>query len=239
MIPCGSVNDPIHLSGLANLTCEMITRGADDLDNRRLSEAFENLGSERSESVSVNYTGYSAQTLATHFVRTLELTAKMVRRPQLRDNQCTAAKQVVVQEILALEDDPEQKIMLMLDSHFFPDPLGRPICGDERSVQRITMDDIREFHRRFYQPQGAILSVAGQFDSNELLENVERLFGDWTAHDVFEPLLSGNGKERSIYLPFESSQSQINIAFSSVPFGTPDYLSAWSGIQILGNGVLT
>ena len=236
LVPCGSNDDPADLPGLANFTCEMMTRGAGGLDNRELSDAFENLGSERSESVSQTHTAYSAQTLASHFFPTLELTAKMVRCPHFPDDQIEAARQVILQEILAIEDEPSSKMMIELARNFFPDPWGRPSCGEISAVERISTERVRDFHRQRYQPNDTILSVAGKFDTNALLAKAEELFGDWTPQTYPEPAETAGGC-RYVHIPYESNQTHLGIAFGAVPLEHPDYPAAWSGVNALSGGV--
>ena len=236
LIPCGSNDDPAKRQGLSNFTCEMITRGAGELGNRQLSEAFENLGSERSESVSQTHTAYSAQTLASHLLPTLALTAKMVRVPHLAAEQIDAARQVILQEIVAIEDEPSQKMMIELARNFFPDPWGRPSCGEISGVHRITAKEVRDFHKRWYQPNGVILSVAGKFDTNALLRETEKLFGDWQPQEHVEPQEISRSREYQ-HIPYDSSQTHLGIAFASVPLDHPDYLAAWSGVNAISGGV--
>ena len=236
LTPCGSNDDPARRCGLSNFTCEMITRGAGELGNRQLSEAFENLGSERSESVSQTHTVYSAQTLASHLLPTLALTAKMVRTPHLAAEQMDAARQVILQEIVAIEDGPSQKMMIELARNFFPDPWGCPSCGEISGVQRITAKEVRDFHKRWYQPNGAILSVAGKFDTNTLLRETEKLFGDWKPQEHAEPQEISRSREYQ-HIPYDSSQTHLGIAFASVSLDHPDYLAAWSGVNAISGGV--
>ncbi len=236
LVPCGSNDDPTEAAGLANFTCEMITRGAGELDNRGLSDAFEFLGSERSESISPSHTAYSAQTMASHLFPTLELTATMVRLPLLPGNQMDAARQVIVQEIAAIEDEPSQKMMLELGRNFFPDPWGRPSCGELATVNRISADAVRGFQRRLYQPDGVILSVAGRFETDELCRVVEELFGDWKPQPHSAPVESDRGK-RYVHIPYDSNQTHIGLAFPSIPLEHPDYLAAWSGVNAISGGV--
>ncbi len=236
LVPCGSNDDPTDLPGLTNFTCEMITRGAGGLDNRALSDAFENLGSERSEAVSQTHTSYSAQTLASHFFPTLELTAKMVRRPHLSDEQTEAARQVILQEIVAIEDEPASKMMIELARNFFPDPWGKPCCGEIPGVEKMTTGHVRDFHRRWYQSDGAILSVAGKFDTDALVAKVEELFGDWKPQTHPAPVEKIKGCHY-VHIPYESNQTHLGVAFGVIPLSHPDYMAAWCGVNAISGGV--
>ena len=64
LVPAGCVYDPADRGGLSSFTCEMALRGAGPRDSRQFILDLDNLGVERSESVSDAHTSYSGATLA-------------------------------------------------------------------------------------------------------------------------------------------------------------------------------
>jgi len=236
LVPAGCNYDPPNRLGLAYLTCEMILRGAGPYNSRDLIAAFENLGAERGESVSHSHTAFSAATLASSFPETLKLLAQIIREPHFPEDQLEQGKQVVLQEIYSVEDEPGRKVMIELSKNALPVPWGNPGFGNVESVQETTIDDIRRFHGRFYQPQETIISVAGKFDGNLLLEMVSQFFGDWQPN---EPPMISEGKtgDPVLYIPYDSAQTHIGLAYPGVPFRHPDYLLALSGVNVLSGGM--
>jgi len=236
LVPAGSNHDPEERLGLAGLTCEMMLRGAGEYDSRRLIEAFENLGSERSESAANMHTTFSAAMLDSMFPQTLAVLADIVRRPHFPDEQLDAAKLVIEQEIISVEDDPSRKVMIELGRNFLPAPWGHPGTGTLESIAQITTADIKKFHERFFQPNGMIISVAGKFDWAQLTEDIERLFGDWQPQEL--PLIAESppGTE-TMHIPYDSAQTHIGLAYQQAPFRHPDYLPAWGAVNILSGGM--
>ncbi|HEX3599343.1 MAG TPA: insulinase family protein, partial [Lacipirellulaceae bacterium] len=114
LIPSGCIYDPHRRSGLAALSCEMALRGAGERDSRRLIEDLENLGVQRGESVGSVHTGFSGATLAKNLPPALAIYADMLRRAHLPEEQLDAGRQVVIQELRAIEDEPSHKVMLEL-----------------------------------------------------------------------------------------------------------------------------
>ncbi len=236
LIPCGPIYEPVRRAGLSALTCEMTIRGAGSRNSREMLRAFENIGCETSESVGIAHTAFSASLLAEGLVPSLELLRDTVRLPHLPEDQLNAAKQVVLQDVYALEDDPYQKMMLELQRNFFPDPWGRSSIGNEKSVVRTSIEDVRQYHADFYQPQGAILSIAGNFDRQTVLDTVGELFGDWMPRKV--PRIREKRRETPVvHLPYESTQTQIGVAFPCPPMNSPEYLHAWSSVSVLSGGM--
>ncbi len=164
LVPAGAMYDPPARLGLSTLACEMSTRGAGERDNRQFVQDLENLGIERSESVSNSHASFSGATLARNLFAGLELFADLLRRPLLPDDQLEAARAVALQELRAIEDEPGQKVMLELRRHQYPDPLGRSSHGQAAALEAIGIREIRDYFAGHYQPRGTILGVAGQFD---------------------------------------------------------------------------
>jgi predicted Zn-dependent peptidase len=140
-----------------------------------------------------------------------------------------------LQELRAIDDEPSQKLMLELRRHRYPEPWGRASQGDEAGLKSISIDDVRKFHSAHYRPNGMILAVAGNFEWERLVADVERLFGDWPARD--DPAPQGaNGRPLRAHIAFESSQSHVGIAYPTIPYKHPDYFQAWAAVGVLSSG---
>ncbi len=236
LLPYGPVLDPPELEGLAGLTCEMTLRGAGTRDSHEFLYALENLGCETSEAVAHLHTGFGGSTLAGNLLPSLELLADQVLRPAFPEDQLEPAKQVLRQDIFSLEDDPARQLMLELSRNFLPDPWGRSSLGTLETLDRITLDDVRDRHARLYQSKGAILSVAGRLDWEMLRKAAENLFGNWTPRPVPEIKERSVGESR-VHLPFESAQTQIGVAYPCAELRSPDYMLAWSAVGVLSGGM--
>ncbi len=236
LTPAGSAYDTSNRSGLASLTCEMTIRGAGQRDNRQFVEDLENLGVERGESVSASHAIYSGATLARNLMPALRIYGDVLLRPQMPKHELDPARLVILQDLQGLEDDPSQKVMLELRRFFYPEPWGRPSQGEEAAIEATTLAEIKGHHAKFFRPNGTILGVAGQFDWNELQREVEKLFAAWKPVDVAEPGF-GERPERGKHVDYESNQTQIGIAYDSVPYAHPDYFAAWGGVGVLSGGM--
>jgi predicted Zn-dependent peptidase len=214
----------------------MTLRGSGDRDSRQFIQDLENLGIERSESVSNSHTSFSGATLAKNLFGGLEIFADLLRRPHSPDDQLEAARLVVLQELRAIEDEPGQKVMLELRRRQYPEPWGRGSQGESDSLQAISVDDIRGFFDRHYRPNGTILGVAGRFEWEALKDQVGRLLGDWKPRDD-QPPTTASALPKRDHLQHDSNQTQIGIGYESIPYRHPDYLQAWGAVGVLSGGM--
>jgi predicted Zn-dependent peptidase len=126
--------------------------------------------------------------------------------------------------------------MVELRRRYFPDPLGRDHRGTEPGVESVTIDDVRGYCRRYIQPEGLIMSVAGDIDWPALKDQVGRLFGDWKPQPTPFPNVPPNSA-KSAHLQEQVDQTQIGIAYPSVTMNHPDYYAARGAVGVLSEGM--
>ena len=236
LVPSGYSTDPAERLGLSSLLCDMVLRGAGSRDSRALINDLEILGVERGESVGASQTSFSAATIATNLFDALDIYADIVRRPTLPAKQLDAGKLVCLQELRGAEDEPSQKLMIALRRRSYPSPWGRSSMGSETGINASTAGDVHNHFSQGYRPNGTILGVAGNFDWQQLVNQVESLFADW---QTVEPaaIATTSPQEDDAHLHYDSNQCHVGIAFPSVPYSDPDYLRAWAAVGVLSGGM--
>jgi predicted Zn-dependent peptidase len=236
LVPAGCAFDPRRHPGLASVLSDLITRGAGERDSRELTLALDNLGLDRDESVGVMHMRFWGSTLATNLPAALEIYADILRRPHLPEEELDAVKALALQELQGLEDEPRQKMFIELRKRHYPPPLSNDRRGTEEGVSSITLEDVRAFHRQHFRPHGSILSVAGNIEWEALRDQVGRLFGDWDGGA--EPVLKlGRAGRKQGHLTKETTQTQIGIAYASVPIGHREYYAALGAVNVLSGGM--
>jgi predicted Zn-dependent peptidase len=236
LVPAGCVYDPPEQLGLVSIFSDMITRGAGDRDSRALTLAMDGLGLDHSESVGQLHLRFWGSTLARNIPPALGLFADVLRRPHLPPEELDSVKALALQDLQSLEDEPRAKVMVELRRRFWPAPLGQDRRGTRETIERITPQSLRAFHHARFGPRGVILSVAGNMEWQPLRDQVEKLFGDWagtgTPPPELTPPLKGNA-----HLEKDTTQTQIVIAYPSVPFGHSEYYAALGAVQVLSGGM--
>ncbi|MBX7166887.1 MAG: insulinase family protein [Pirellulales bacterium] len=236
LVPAGSAYDPDDKPGLASLTCELALRGAGPRDSRQFVCDLDNLGVERAESVSDAHTSFSVATLAASLPKALAIYADVLREAHLPGDQLEASRQGVLQELRAVEDEPAHKVMLELRRNLYQSPWGRPSLGEVAALESATLADVQTQYRRLFRPNGAILGVAGRFDWDVLRAQVAELFGDWQPQSV-ELGPESQRPPRVVHIDHETNQTQIGVAYPSVPYRHPDYFEAWGAVGVLSGGM--
>jgi predicted Zn-dependent peptidase len=233
LIPAGAAFEPADRPGAAAMVGEWIIRGAGDRDSHSLLSALDELGVSHAEGAQTIHASVSAASLGRNLLPALGIFADVVRRPIFDDEEVDSIRALCLQSLRSLEDDPGAKAITELRRRHFPDPWGRSSIGTVEGVTAATPDELRALFRRSYRPEGAILGIAGAFDWDAVRDEVGRLFGDWEPGQTAEVVERTTGPGRS-HIEQETQQTQIALAFPTVPVSHPDYYRARAATAILG-----
>jgi predicted Zn-dependent peptidase len=236
LIPAGCVYDPPEARGIASVLSELIMRGAGKRDSRELSLAMDNLGLDRDASVGSMHMRFWGATLARNIPAALELYADVLLRPHLPEEELEPVQALALQDLASLEDQPRQKVMIELRRRHYPPPLGQDRLGTPEGIEGLTIPRVRAHYQRLFQPRGSILSVAGNIEWEPLREQIGRLFGDWKP-GATPTLKYGEKPTGHAQLEKDTTQTQIAIAYPSVPIGDPDYYAALGAVNVLSGGM--
>ena len=236
LVPAGCVYDPPSQLGLASVLSALITRGAGERDSRELTLALDNLGLDREEGVGSMHMRLWGATVARNLPAALALYADILRRPHLPEEEMDAVKSLALQDIQGLEDEPRQKLLVELRKRHYPPPLGQDRRGTPETIERLGVHDVRQHYRQRFGPRGAIVSVAGNVEWEPLRDLVGQLFAAWEGGG--EPTLTlGPAPEKHAHIEKDTTQTQIGIAYPTVPIGHPDYYAALASVNVLSGGM--
>lgn len=235
LVPAGSLYEEEGLNGTAAALCDLMTRGAGGRSSRELAGVLDYLGVQRDEQVGWNFLSFSAATLSDLIGPTLEVYSDILRRPLLNEEDFEPVLAGLEQGLIAIEDDPQRKVLIELRRRCYDAPWNRPTDGTAEDLPRITMDAVRRHYARCFRPNGTILSLAGNVKATEIRDLVGRLFGDWQT--VKETAVVRTPVTATYeHIPHESTQTHIGIATQGIAYGHPDYYAAWAVVSVLSGG---
>lgn len=236
LLPVGSASDPLGSEGSATVLSDWTGRGAGRLDSRQFSDAFDTLGVRRGDSAGRESTTLGASLLADSLSGTLDLFGSQVQEPQLTEREFNGARELAVQELASLGDDPTGRLFDALTRAFFSSGIGRSPYGNAESLAALTPAAVRSDFQRRWSPHGAILAVAGGVDWDELLRAATHTFGSWTGSYAQVPEVVIAAPER-VHVEADTAQVQIGIAFPSLAPADPDWYLQSLVIGVLSGGM--
>ncbi len=233
--PAGGILDPPGRCGLATLAGEMCLRGAGDRTSRGIVEALEGAGVQWGHAVSNTHTSFTGAMVARQFPTVLPVYADILRRPTLPADEFEAAREMVLQNLAGIEDDPTHRTLAALRLLHLPAPWGQPTEGITADLEAATIEDVRSFVAERLRPAGTIVAVAGRIDPDDVIRQIEAAFGDWQG-PIGAAVAEGPRGPHRQHVPHDSQQTHIALAWSLPPYRADDSAIAGAAVAILGGG---
>jgi predicted Zn-dependent peptidase len=232
------IHEPQDKSGLAHLFEYMLFQGTEQKDARTLNEAFESLGARKGAGTSLETAQVYAQIVNTKFDATLELIGEVIRTPTFPLDELEQMRSLVLQEIRRRDDEPMSRIFELARSNFYRGTaLSRPILGHAGSVAQLQRIDLQAFWQERYRPNITLFAIAGKFDWDHVVNQVEQFFGDWQGSATSSPEQHPQ-PQASVVLEHQEGKQEHLVLMSPFPIYTdPDYYAAMVISEVLGGNM--
>src|SRR5215468_3591275 len=175
----GSRNERPGATGLAHFLEHMMFKGTPRHGKGEFSRLVEQNGGRDNAFTSQDVTSYYVDIAADKVDLVLGLEADRMRHLRLDPREIDSERQVVMEERRTrTEDDPDGLISEEMNSVAFKaHPYRWPVIGWMEDIKRINPTELRAFYDTYYQPNNAILVVAGDVKAPDVLTRIRELFG--------------------------------------------------------------
>lgn len=232
------INEPEDKAGLAHLFEYMLFQGTKQKDARALNEAFESLGVRKGASTAWEWTRVLAQMVNTKFDATLPLMHEILLTPTFPQSELEQMRSIILQEIRRRDDEPMSRIFDLVRASFFKgSAFARLSLGTTESVQKLQRSDLRDFWQARYRPNDVIFSIAGKFDWDHVVEQVQGLFGDWSGQAEPSPTQHPAPTSDIVLEYQEGKQEHLGLMSPFPNYTDPDYYAAQVISEVLGGNM--
>ncbi|HVX99949.1 MAG TPA: pitrilysin family protein [Pseudorhodoplanes sp.] len=223
--------------GISHLLEHMAFKGTTRRTARQIAEEIEAVGGDLNAATSVETTAYYARVLRSDVGLALDVLADILADPTFSPDELAREKNVIMQEIGASEDSPDDVVFDHLQTQAFPgQPIGRAILGTRESVGSFDAARLRAYLARNYRGPDMVVAASGAVDHAMIVAEVERLFASFTGSRAPEPeparFVGGAHIETR-----DLEQVHIAFALEGVPQRDPNLFSLQVFTNILGGGM--
>ena len=230
--------DDTHLSGISHFLEHMIFKGTETLGWQQLKQEFTRIGAEKNGFTSFEYTVYYLRVLGEYLNRALNLLSDMMV-PRLDEHDFETEKEVIINEIARSEDLPRGlAYRRMMHAYFGEHPLGNYVLGSRESIRSMRIEQMRDYWQRRYVANNLVLSVAGNFEWNHVIDVAEQYCHSWRSGDTAGRLVTSYEPREStnhVMVDTKLKQQILMITMPTVEGKDPDYEAAVLGASILGH----
>ena len=236
LLPAGAAMFPDGCCGAGAVISDWLFRGAGERNSRQLIESLGSLGIHRHTGISAEHLSISASMEAGNLQPALELFADIILRPTMAPDQFELSRQLAVNELQGLDDDPRDKVMIGLKEQFFPDPYGRPSVGELTQLQSLTAEKTIAIIRQSFHPSQMIFSISGKYDFDVVCRQMERLFSDDRSFEPFAITPDYKGKPY-VHYPSNGAQVHIGLMTKVPPINEGCYYELMAAVSVLSGSM--
>lgn len=211
LLPFGASHDPADRLGMSAMLSQLLFRGAGDLDSRGQADALDRLGVGRGCETQTFRTALSATMLGSNLAGAAPLLVDAVRRPRIDRASFDAVKDLCLQALEGLDDDPQTKVMLNLRAAHAPDPVNRSGMGTPEGLDAISPEELRSAWHALAKPGGAVLALAGDVDPDRAFDLFASLLDGWSGTTA-DPDPAGRPARGYTHETQETAQVHIALA---------------------------
>ena len=236
-IGAGSRSEASGEHGIAHFLEHMAFKGTARRSAREIAEEIEAVGGDLNAATSVDSTAYYARVLRKDLALALDILSDIILSPRFDRNELSRERDVILQEIGAALDSPDDIAFDLVQDAAFPDqPGGRSILGTVDSVSHFKRAQLGTYLSAHYHGPNMVLAAAGAVDHAALMQEAERRLGGFAVDPGPEPeRASYSGGVRRSDKSFE--QTHVVLAFEGAPYRHGDYFTSQICAGALGGGM--
>jgi predicted Zn-dependent peptidase len=224
--------------GVSHLLEHMAFKGTRRRSARDIAEAIEAVGGDLNAETGVEHTAYTARVMAEDVPLALDILADILTESLIAEDDLEREKAVILQEIGAVEDTPDDLINdVFLEAAFPGQPLGRPILGTPETVARFTPDSVTRFLQREYRAGRTVVAATGAVDHDRLVATAERLFSALPAGAPPQPEPARYRGGAEARLDRDLEQAHVLVGFAGTSFLDRDFYPLQVFANLLGGGM--
>lgn len=173
----GSRDEDAANNGISHFLEHMVFKGTRNYSANRIARSLEAVGGYLNAFTTKEHTCFYARILDDQLPRAMDILSDLIQHPTFDPRELEKEKTVVLEELKNIEDDPDDLIHEYFDRNLYPKhPLGYPIIGKAENIRRFDRRSLVRYIRNFYTPDRLIVSAAGNFRHEDLVELVRTRF---------------------------------------------------------------
>ncbi len=243
IVKSGAVYEPADKNGLAQLTASLLREGAQGITASEINARMERLGAQFQTGAGYSSAFANVTALKPVFAEALALAARTVTSPTFPESEFTRVRTQSIASYAQLQSTVEGlSYEAFTRSLYQPQaPYSRLPGGTRTTLERISLQDVQDWHRRMYSPSNALLLLVGDVTMDEARQMATQALGAWSGPAVTLPAVANPAQPvqgtRVILVDRPGSvQSGVYVGQTAIGYGDPAYFAFTGLSQVLGGG---
>lgn len=185
VVKVGSAYETFATSGMSHMLEHLLFNGTTSRTQKQLYDDTDRIGGYNNANTSKYFTNYMMVTPVDKIVNGMEIQADMLFNSILPEAKFQKEKGIVLEEISKSLGSPDEQINRNLISILYKGhALSLPTLGTYATIEAMDRDVVNEFYRNNYVPNNMIMSVIGNFNSADMLNNINKIYDKYPPKEV-------------------------------------------------------
>lgn len=222
-ILAGSVRETAEEAGISHFIEHMLFKGTERRSAKQIAAEMDGIGAQINAFTAKECTCYHIKAMDEHLEKAVDMLGDIVLCSTFDEAEIEKEKGVVVEEILMMEDSPEDiSHELLAATYFDRHNLGCPILGQKETVQAFSRKDLTRYIEKQYTPGQMVIAIAGNFEKERLLALLEQHFASHRGERGTQAYQGAFVPETRRFAAREKDVEQIHIALGLPGFPMED-----------------
>ena len=240
----GTAYDPRDCAGLAHFVSKTIDRGTESRTADQIAEELDSRGVSLTVAVNRHAMWLVCTCLSDDFERVLTLVGDIAIRPVFPASEVETRRGEIITLLRQDQDNPATVAMEAMMRTLYGDDhaYGRPLRGTLETVEQISIEDLRRFHRARFAPRALSLALVGDVDPDRAVAATASVFGEWHADTPaamnFADIETVRERRVTVLPMMNKAQADVAYGFVTIRRRDPQYYAYWIMNNILGQYAL-
>jgi len=230
--------------GLASLTNGLLGTATQYHNEEQIINAFESVGAQFSTSSLKDMSIVSLRTLTRQPIlkKSLDTFTEVITQPSFEQKYLTRERRQTLRSIEASKQSPASIASLAFDKAVFANhPYAHPKIGTEKSINQISLQDLKQHYDKFYVAKNLTIALVGDITKVKAKQIARQISHGLNVGKKAKnnPVITALKSSQKIHIEFPSKQTHLLIGQSGVNRSHPDYYPLYLGNHIFGGSGLT
>ena len=240
-IGTGSRYEPDDLAGLSHFLEHLPFKGTRHWPTpKNIAESVENMGGTIDAFTEREMTVFNSKVSNTHWEKVFPVVFDLVLQPLLRHDDIEKERDIILDELRMNMNNPTDLCGLLMDQSMWPNQsIGRDIGGIPETVREIQRDDLYAYHQQQYVPNNSAVIVSGNVSHQKVVDRTADLTRHWIPGKTApkNPLIPTDWSIPTVTVNHQDNEeTTLNLGFPGVAYDDPDYYITMIITTILGIG---
>lgn len=225
-------------NGIAHFLEHMVFKGTKKRSALKIAQSLEEVGGSLNAYTSKELTVYYAHALDSQLNICVNVLSDMLCNSLFRESDIEKEKLVVMEEISAVRDTPDEYIFDLFQENLFPNqPIGYPILGTQETVQEFNRDVLKDFWLQFYCPDNIVITAAGNLHHDKLVKLAQKNFEFSNRAKYIKFNQPKSAKKINLEINEPVNQSHICVGLEALSYLAEDRYNLIAVNAFLGGGM--